>query len=59
VLRKIFGATRDKIEVIGDQGILHNEKIIICAPHQNFWVKKSRRIRWAVHVARTVERRDA
>jgi len=26
VLRKIFGTTRDKIEVTGDQSRLHNEK---------------------------------
>jgi len=32
VLRKIFGPKRD--EVTGEWKILHNEKLIICTPHQ-------------------------
>jgi hypothetical protein len=36
VLRKIFGATRDKVEVTGDQSRFHNEKIYNLYSSPNF-----------------------
>jgi hypothetical protein len=51
VLRRIFGSKRD--EVTGDWRTLHNEEL------QNFYsslsiirMRKSRRMRWAGHLAR-------
>jgi hypothetical protein len=56
VLRGIFGAKRD--EVIGEWRKLHNEKLndLYCSPNI-VRVIKSRRPRWAGHVARIAERR--
>ena len=56
VLRRIFGPRRD--EVIGEWGKLHNEELndLYCSPNI-VRVIKSRRIRWAGHVARMRERR--
>jgi hypothetical protein len=58
VLRRIFGPKRD--EVTGDWRKLHNEEL------QNFYSSpniirmiKSRRMRWAGHVARMEEKRNA
>jgi len=57
VLKRIFEPTRD--EVIGDWRKLHNEE-----PNDLYsspiivWVIKSRRMRWAGHVACMGERRD-
>jgi len=50
VLRRIFGPRRE--EVTGEWRIFYNEEIndLNCSP--NFvWVIKSRRMRWAGHVA--------
>jgi hypothetical protein len=51
VLRRIFGPKRD--EVTGEWRKLHNEELIdlYCSPNI-FRVIKSRRMRWAGHVAR-------
>ena len=51
VLRRIFGAKRDK--VTGKWRKLHNEELndLYCSPNI-VRVIKSRRIRWAGHVAR-------
>jgi hypothetical protein len=58
VLREIFGAKRD--EVIGDWRRLYNEELydLYCSPNI-IRVIKSRRMGWAGHVARMVERRGA
>ena len=58
MLRKIFGPKRD--EVTRGWRKLHNGKLsdLYCSPNSNR-VFKSRRIKWAVHVARIGERRDA
>jgi len=52
VLRRIFGTKRD--EVIGELRKLHNEELndLYSSPNV-FRVIKSRRMRWAGHVART------
>jgi len=56
VLRRIFGPRRD--EVTGDWRRLHNEKLNDLYSSPNIvWVIKSRRMRWAGHVARMVEER--
>jgi len=57
VLRKIFGPKRD--EVTGEWRKLHNEKLndLYCSPNI-VWVIKSRRMRWAGHVARMGERKS-
>ena len=57
VLRKIFGPRRD--EVTGEWRKLHNEKLndLYSSP-SIVRVIKSRRMRWAGHVARMRERRD-
>jgi hypothetical protein len=58
VLRMIFGPKKD--EVIGGWGKLHNEGL-----HDLYFLPsiiriiKSRRMRWAVHVARMGEKRNA
>jgi len=56
VLRRIFGPKRD--EVIREWRKLHNEVLndLYCSPNI-VWVIKSRRLRWAGHVARMGERR--
>jgi hypothetical protein len=56
VLRTIFGPKRD--EVTGDWRKLHNEDLndLYCSPNI-VRVIKSRRMRWAGHVARMGERR--
>jgi hypothetical protein len=57
VLRGIFGSKRD--EVTGEWRKLHNEELhdLYSSPII-VWVIKSRRMRWAGHVAR-MERREA
>jgi hypothetical protein len=51
VLRKIFGPKRD--EVTGEWSKLHNEELNDpSSPPNIVWVIKSRRMRWARHVAR-------
>jgi hypothetical protein len=56
VLRRIFGRRRD--EVTGEWRKLHNEELndLYCSPNI-VWVIKSRRMRWAGHVARMGDRR--
>jgi len=56
VLRRIFGPKRD--EVTGEWRRLHNEELndLYSSPN-NVRVIKSRRMRWAGHVARTGEER--
>jgi len=56
VLRRVFGPTRD--EVTGEWRKLHNEELsdLYCLPNI-VRVVKSRRMRWAGHVARLVEGR--
>jgi len=56
VLRRIFGPKRD--EVTGEWRKLYNEELndLYCSPNI-VRVIKSRRIRWAGHVARMAERR--
>ena len=55
-MRRIFGPKRD--EVIRECRKLHNEELnnLYCSPHI-VQVIKSRRMRWAGHVARMGERR--
>jgi len=56
VLRRIFGPRRD--EVTGEWRRLHNAELNDFYPSPNIVrVIKSRRIRWAVHVARMSEER--
>jgi hypothetical protein len=56
VLRRIFGPRRDK--VTGDWRRLHNEEINVLYSSPNVVrVIKSRRMRWAGHVARMGEER--
>ena len=56
VLRRIFRPRRD--EVMGEWRRLHNEEIndLYCSSN-TVWVIKSRRMRWAGHVARIGEKR--
>ena len=56
VLRRIFGPRRD--EVTGEWRKLHTEQLnnVYCSPNI-VRVIKSRRMRWAGHVARMGERR--
>jgi hypothetical protein len=56
VLRGLFGAKRDG--VTGEWRKLHNEELddLYCCPN-NVRVIKSRRLRWAGHVARMEEGR--
>jgi hypothetical protein len=58
VLRRIFGPKRD--EVTGEWRRLHNKKLYALNSSPNIIrVIKSRRLRWAGHVARMGERRGA
>ena len=58
VLRRIFGPRRD--EVTGEWRRLHNEELNDLYSSPNIVrVIKSRRMRWAGHVARMVEKRGA
>jgi hypothetical protein len=58
VLRRIFGPKRD--EVTGGWGKLHNEELHNLYSFPNIIrVIKSRRMRWAWHVARMGEKRKA
>ena len=56
MLRRIFEPKRD--EVMGERRKLHNEELNdLNSSPVVVWVIKSRRMRWAGHVARMVERR--
>jgi hypothetical protein len=58
VLRRIFGPKRD--DVTGDWRKLHNEELHKLYPSPNIIrMMKSRRMRWAGHVARMGETKDA
>jgi hypothetical protein len=58
VLRRIFGPKRD--EVTGEWRRLHNKELYALYSTPNIIrVIKSRRVRWAGHVARMGERRGA
>jgi hypothetical protein len=58
VLRKIFGPAGEA--VTGDWRKLHNEELhgLYCSP-DIVWVITSRRMRWARHVARRGQKRNA
>ena len=56
MLRRIFGPRRD--EVMGEWRRLHNEELSDLYSQPNIvWVIKSRRMRWAGHVAHMGEER--
>jgi hypothetical protein len=57
VLRRIFGPKRD--EVTGEWRRLHNKELYALYSPNIIRVIKSRRLRWAGHVARMGERRGA
>jgi hypothetical protein len=58
VLRRIFGPRRD--EVTGEWRRLHNEELNgLYFPPNIVWVIKSRRMRWAGHMARMGKERGA
>jgi hypothetical protein len=58
VLRRIFGPRRD--ELTGDWRKLHNEELHnLCSSPNIITMIKSRRMRWARHVARMGETRNA
>jgi hypothetical protein len=58
VLRRIFGPKRD--EVTGKVRRLNNKELHAVFSSPNIiWVIKSKRLRWARHVARMGERRGA
>ena len=51
VLRRVFGPKRD--DVTGEWRKIHNEELSdLCSLPNIVWVVKSRRMRWAGHVAR-------
>jgi hypothetical protein len=57
VLRRIFGRKRD--EVMGEWRKLHNEELHdLCSSPSIIRIMKSRRMRWAGHVARMGEKRN-
>jgi hypothetical protein len=58
VLRRIFGSKRD--EVTGKWRKLHNEEIrdLCCSP-TIIRMKKSKKMRWAGHVARMGQKKNA
>jgi hypothetical protein len=55
VLRRIFGPKR--VEVTGEWRRLYNKELYALYSSPNIRVIKSRRLRWAEHVARMGERR--
>jgi hypothetical protein len=58
VLRRIFGPKRD--EVTGGWRKLHNEELLnLCSSPSIIRMIKSRRMRWAGHVVRMLEKRNA
>jgi hypothetical protein len=58
VLRRIFGPKRDNVR--GERRKLHNEELYDLYCSQNIVrVIQSRRVRWAGHVVRMGDRRDA
>ena len=58
VIRRIFGPKRD--EVTGEWRELHKESVMVSyCPPSIFRVIKSRRMRWAGHVARMGQKRGA
>jgi hypothetical protein len=58
VLRRIFGSKRD--EVTGGRKKLHNEELHnLCYSQIIIRMIKSRRMKWAGHVARMGEKRNA
>jgi hypothetical protein len=58
VLRRIFGPKRD--EVTGEWRKLHNKELHdLCSSPSIIRIIKSRRMRWAGHVARMGEKRNA
>ena len=57
VLRRVFGSKRD--EVTGEWRKLRNEELTdLYSLPNTMWVVKSRRMRWAGHVARMGEGRE-
>jgi hypothetical protein len=57
VLRRIFGPKRD--EVTGEWRTLHNEELCDLYSLPSIIIIKSRRMRWAGHVVRMGEKRNA
>jgi hypothetical protein len=57
VLRRIFGTKRD--EVTGEWRKLNNEELRDLYSSPSIRIMKSRRMRWAGHVARMMEKRNA
>jgi hypothetical protein len=57
VLRRIFGPKREK--VVGDCRRLHNEELHNLYTSPNIRAIKSRKLRWAEHVTRMGEMRNA
>jgi hypothetical protein len=57
VLRRIFGPKRD--EVTGGWRKLHNEPHNLYSSPNIITMMKSRRLRWAAHVTRMGEKRNA
>ena len=55
MVTKIFGPKKD--EVTGEWRKLHNEELYdMCSSPSIIWVIRSRRMRWAEHVARVGDR---
>jgi hypothetical protein len=58
VLRRIFGPRRD--EVTGEWGKLNNEELRdLSSSPSSIRIMKARKMRWAGHVARMGEKRNA